>query len=82
VLLLVPVLAAAVWTFQCERRSLRILGLGMHVGISALALVLNLHHAPEFTYVWIVPAVLCACGTVYAARSATRLGKLASAPET
>jgi hypothetical protein len=60
VLLLVPVLAAAAWTAARDRRPTTRLALGLHAVISGTALLMNVQHWPEYTYVWMLPAVLLA----------------------
>jgi hypothetical protein len=60
VLLLVPVVAAAAWTARRDRLPTTRLALGLHAAISGTALLMNLRHCPEYTYVWMLPAVLLA----------------------
>src|SRR5262249_4636563 len=61
VLLLVPVIAVAARTARQDDRARVRLALGIHAAISGTALFMNLQRCQEYTYVWMLPAVLIGC---------------------
>jgi hypothetical protein len=60
VVLLVPILQAAVWAFSSADRRLGAIALGSYLAIDGLALVLNLRQAVYPAFIWMTPALLVA----------------------
>jgi hypothetical protein len=58
VILLVPLLQAAVWVASERRRALQYLGLGCYLVIDCVALAMNLCGASYPAFIWMTPAIL------------------------